>query len=809
MHRFILKKVFSLCCIYAGLAHAGPFSTAEQSWIDAHPVVRFSIHEKYAPYLTQSNKQESVGPFKALLSKIEECTRQKYVAIWRNSDSEGLRQLRKGEVDFIIDPPSINDHVLQFGSLSKAIFWGHDAVVTNTSSKLDSANPKIAYFDRGLENAPSSAAIPNGVTEAQPPKDLIQLLIKKDIAALVMPIRLARRLIEEHPNSDLQIDGLYNRDPFAYRWLISDQDTPLHGVLSHFLDDLDPIESRQLFALGNESGSNSTMLPWLGAILLFLIGGAMFYQLQRKYFHQKQAAAELLHSKELAEKANAAKSAFLATMSHEIRTPMNAILGVQELLLSSAQFPKKDKSLLKSAQASAESLLGMLNQVLDISKIEAGKLTLNLEPCNPHQLIMDIHAAFSTVAKKQGLLLHTSIDPRIAEVLMIDSLRLRQVLQNLLSNAIKFTTEGEVYFSITVLADDHAGQLLEFRVIDTGVGMGSDQIKLALQAFEQLPATQESYQSEQERGTGLGLTITTHLVNSMNSHLYFESAPGFGSNVHFSVALPRTGIAAPQANSFDSLAASSRGLISKKPSQKSCGIYALVVEDHPASRQILSLQLEALGINTCVCENATAALELLKERHFDLMLTDQSMPGMQGSELAKQIRSQGNRDLIIIGVTADIYALDSRHQFLSSGMNGVLIKPLSLGALENELLRYFETSQEPTISNEVYSFNAFSNLIKDDPLQIIVILEEIEKVHLEALDQLFSDNNQTPIDDEQFQGLVHKVKGGAQLLQASGFIHACESLEVDGPLAERLSRFANLLKEQNQIIETYKKRYQQ
>jgi two-component system sensor histidine kinase EvgS len=191
------------------------------------------------------------------------------------------------------------------------------------------------------------------------------------------------------------------------------------------------------------------------------------------------------------------------------------------------------------------------------------------------------------------------------------------------------------------------------------------------------------------------------------------------------------------------------------------------------------------------------------------MLTDQSMPGMQGSELAKQIRSQGNRDLIIIGVTADIYALDSRHQFLSSGMNGVLIKPLSLGALENELLRYFETSQEPTTSNEVYSFNAFSNLIKDDPLQIIVILEEIEKVHLEALDQLFSDNNQTPIDDEQFQGLVHKVKGGAQLLQASGFIHACESLEVDGPLAERLSRFANLLKEQNQIIETYKKRYQQ
>lgn len=807
MHRFILKKVLALCCIYGGLAYASPFSTAEQSWIDAHPVVRFSIHEKYAPYLTPENMRESAGPFKALLSEIEECTKQQYVPVWRKTDSEGLKQLRKGEVDFIIDPPNINDHVLKFGSLSKAIFWGHDAVISKVSSRLDSPNLKIGYFDRGLENAPSSIDPYSEIKESQAPGNLIQSLIKSDIEALVMPIRLARQLIREANNSDLKIDGLYRREPFAYRWLISDQDTPLHDVLSHFLDDLDPIASRQLFTLDDELKPKSTLLPWLSAILVLMISGVMFYQLHRKYFHQKKTALELLHSKELAEKANAAKSAFLATMSHEIRTPMNAILGVQELLLGSAQFPSKDKPLLKSAQASAESLLGMLNQVLDISKIEAGKLTLNLEPCNPHQLIMDIHAAFSTVAKKQGLLLHTSIDPRIAEVLMIDSLRLRQVLQNLLSNAIKFTSEGEVYFSITVLADDHAGQLIEFRVIDTGVGMGSDQIKLALQAFEQLPATQESYLSEQKRGTGLGLTITNHLVNSMNSHLYFESAPGFGSNVHFSVAFPRTSAAAPQTKGFDSLTPTSKGLRSKRPGRKNCGIHALVVEDHPASRQILSLQLEALGINTCVCENADIALEFIKDHHFDLMLTDQSMPGMQGSELAQLIRSQGNRDLIIIGVTADIYALDTRHQFLSSGMNGVLIKPLSLSALENELMRYFESSRHSDCTDEPYSFDAFSNLIKDDPHQIIVILEEIEKVHLETLIQLRPNNNQAPLNETQFQSLLHKVKGGAQLLQATQFIQACQALEVSDPLLQRIERFMALLEEQNQTIETYKKRF--
>lgn len=806
MHRFILKNMLAVCCSYASLTQAGPFSTAEQSWIDAHPIVRFSIHEKYAPYLDQASNRESPGVFRTLLSKIEECTRQQYVPVWRKTDQEGLKQLGNGEVDFIIDPPSINDQILKFGSLSEAIFWGYDAVVTQASNKLDSPSVNIAYFDRGFESAPSQT---NGQSKdnVRPPKDLIQSLIKSDIEALVMPIRLARQFIHRSQNVELKIDGLYSRDPFAYRWLISNHDEPLHDVLGHFLNDLDPIASRQLFAFGDEPKPTSTILPWLSAISVLIIGGLMFYQLQRKYFHQKRATFELLRSKNLAEKANAAKSAFLATMSHEIRTPMNAILGVQELLLGSEQFPQKDKPLLKSAQASAEALLGILNQVLDISKIEAGKLTLNLEPCNPHQLIMDIHAAFSIVAKKEGLLLHTSIDPRIAEVLMIDSLRLRQVLQNLLSNAIKFTTEGEVYFSITVLADDHAGQLLEFRVIDTGVGMGSDQIKLALQAFEQLPATQESYLSEQKRGTGLGLTITNHLVNSMNSHLYFESAPGFGSNIHFSVAFPRTSIAATQAADFVSLKSSTTGLISKRPGRKNCGIHALVVEDHPASRQILSLQLEALGIDTCICENATVALELIKDHHFDLMLTDQSMPGMQGSELAKQIRSLGNRDLIIIGVTADIYALDSRHQFLSAGMNGVLIKPLSLGALENELMRYFESSKNLTCSNEAYSFDAFSNLIKEDPHQIIVILEEVEKVHLDALMQLRRNNNQAPLDEAQFQSLVHKVKGGAQLLQATQFVQACQELEVGGVLLERIEQFIALLEEQNQTIEAYKKRY--
>ena len=807
MYRFIVCTSLLICPLLnqaSGIAHAQALSPAEQRWIDQHPVVHFSIHEKYAPYL-QSNGKGS-GVFHGLLKKLGEFTGQEFSPRWRKTDHEGLKQLATGEVDFMIDPPSLNDEYLRFGSLSEAIFWGHDAVLTASPTSIETITPaNIAYFDRGYENQPiprdPQAKISNNVQK------LVLDLLKNDVEALVLPIRLAHQLVQDLNTSELRIGGLYQREPFEYRWLIANQSSALHSLLNNFLYDLDPIESSQLFALGNPSLANSqrhywAKLSWLFTLTLITLGGIVFWRLQKRQHLQEQAAQDLMASKELAENANAAKSAFLATMSHEIRTPMNAILGVQELLLSSRQFPDDEKSLLKSAHSSAESLLGILNQVLDLSKIEAGKLTLNLEPCCLNTLIDDIHSGFSTVANKQGLVLHTSKDPRIATVLMIDTLRLRQILQNLLSNAIKFTERGEVYFSISVLADDHAGQLIEFRVIDTGIGMGSEEIKLALQAFEQVPG-----KTDQQNGTGLGLTITNHLVNSMDSQLYFESAPGFGSNIHFCVAFPRTSIAVSR-NSISDRSWTSRKLVSKNIQYRDGPLKALVVEDHPASRQIISLQLQALGVEASVCESANEAIELISQQHFDLLLTDQSIPGMQGSELAKHLRSLGHSEIVIIGITADIYALDARYQFLAAGMNGVLIKPLSLMTLENELARYFsiqevsEKNKEPKVSQE-YSFELFSNLLKKSPGHIVLILDEIKKVHDDTLAILKSET----VNEEILTSLIHKIKGGAQLLSAQRFIACCEALEISGPTPERVATLIQLLEDQNQIIQCYREKY--
>lgn len=799
MHRLIIR-IMVLCGLsVSGPAHALTLSPAEQRWIDAHPIVHFSIHEKYAPYLQAQSTHESAGVFHLLLEKLSTYTQQEFRPKWRSSEKEGLEQLSQGEVDFIIDPPSMNDEYLRFGSLSEAIFWGHDAVITQHKFfNSHTAPEKVAYFDRGYENSPVNSS--QKTSFDCNPEALLKALIRNDIEALVLPIRLAQHLLAKLNHSSIGIDGLYQREPFAYRWLISHDDAPLHQVLNRFLGHLDPIESRQLFTLdigtAKTKSQHQKILPWLSTSIILIGGCLVIWRMRKRQKRQEQESAALLSSKELAEKAHAAKSSFLATMSHEIRTPMNAILGVQELLLKSERFAPHEKTLLNSANTSAKSLLGILNQVLDLSKIEAGKLTLHLEPCCLPALIDDIGSAFSTVAHQHKLSLHILKDPKIAEVLMVDALRLRQILQNLLSNAIKFTKLGEIYFSITVLADDHAGQLIEFRVVDTGVGMGPDQIELALRAFEQIPGS-----GAQENGTGLGLTITNHLIQSMNSQIYFDSAPNMGSNIHFCVAFSRTSIAPKNNESPVSSNLTTTRFRSSQP-EKQGALLALVVEDHPASRQIISLQLQTLGIDTVVCDNAEHALSMVQENAFDLMITDQSIPGMQGLELAQKIRALGFRELVIIGVTADIYALESRHQFLAAGMNGVLIKPLSLMSLENELLRYFRVEEIEANPENEFTFSAFPQFFQKNSSEIISLLDEIKKVHDEVLLML----NTEVIDASTLNSYIHKVKGGAQLIGAQRFILACESLEKDGDHRKKLVAFKQLLLEQNQLIIAYQTR---
>ena len=753
--------------MHCGHAQGGlpQFTQTEQMWIKAHPMVQFSIHEKYRPYWDS-------GIYPKLFSKLKDCSGLEFSPKWRNSEEVGIHQIRNGEVSFVIDPSQQLESAVS-GRLTEPIFWGHDVVLAAHSKNTLPLSPKMEktiFFDRGYGFSKPT----NGGHLINSPELIAQQLIADDAHFAVMPLRLAVHLSKQLNFQEMQIRPL-GHQPFAYRWFISDQDRILHSIVQKSLHAADPFFMGELLAIPSLASDRSQhVINWLwfgiagsSGLIAILLG---FFAWQRK--KQLRTEADLMDIAQEAQDASEAKSAFLATVSHEIRTPMHAVIGAQELLLKNNALNQHQRELLQSAHTSAASLLGMLNQVLDIAKIEAGKFTVEHEPVDLKQILFEINQTFFVYAKNKGLHLASFIDPSIADVLLLDPLRIRQILHNLLSNAIKFTEQGFVFFEIRILANDHAGQLLEFRIIDQGIGMAKEDIERVQMPFEQI-RSHLSANNESGSSTGLGLSITNHLIGLMQSKLIIESAPNLGTSVHFVVAFSRTCHSIE--NSQCSTNAPSHPLFKN--------IRALIVEDHPASRHILFLQLQTLGIHVDQCANGDEALMRLRDDLYDVILTDHSMPGMHGTELARKIRASGQRDIVIIGITADIYAKTSQSELIGSGMNGVLIKPIRLECLKSELLKHLHHHSSTTLIKPSVNSLCMSHLI----------VEEVLKVQLETLDAL-----KETLSLDSLMSLIHKIKGGALLSEDQWLYDQCILLEKsDAELISLQKSFQRILDTSN------------
>ncbi len=419
-----------------------------------------------------------------------------------------------------------------------------------------------------------------------------------------------------------------------------------------------------------------------------------------------------------AESASEAKSAFLANMSHEIRTPMNAVMGMTLLALR-ADPPPKVRDYLQKIQSSSRHLLGVINDILDISKLEAGKVALEQVEFDLEQVLDDLVSVIAEKAASKALELKVELGADLPLQLVGDPLRLEQVLINLASNAIKFTARGEIGLTVSLREHRPGRVLLHFAVRDTGIGLSRPQCEQLFQTFQQA----DSSITRKYGGSGLGLSISKRLVELMGGQIGVDSRPGVGSTFWFTSWL---GLAAArdgrQQDRRQRRSTRATGTKDPRPATTEVlsvitqlqGARVLLVEDNPLNQEVATEFLQALGLQVELAGDGAAALHQVQCQRYDIVLMDMQMPVMDGLSATREIRKlPGLEALPILAMTANAMALD-RKRCLEAGMNDHIAKPIDPELLRVKLLRWVKTRPAPAAPGQASAWHVPAH-DKEDP----------------------------------------------------------------------------------------------